>query len=188
MVAGHFGLAAAVKARERRTPLWALMLATQWMDLVFVPLYAAHVETLETLGKGGYGRVIIHADYTHSLVGAALLAIVLGAAGAARWGRRSGLALAAVSFSHWVLDLVVHRHDMPLVPGGALGGRVGFGLWSVPLASAAVELGLVLLGAGLYWRAALGTTPLARRSSAHLAGATVLASGVITLALDLAGF
>jgi hypothetical protein len=38
MIAGHFGLAAGVKGRERQVPLWALMLATVWLDLVFAPL------------------------------------------------------------------------------------------------------------------------------------------------------
>ncbi|MEI9902605.1 MAG: hypothetical protein WDN06_00420 [Asticcacaulis sp.] len=47
MIAGHFGFAAAVKSRERATPLWALMLATVWLDIVFVPLLFMKVETLK---------------------------------------------------------------------------------------------------------------------------------------------
>ena len=46
MIAGHFGLAAGVKSREPAVPLWALMLATQWLDVVFVPLVGAGVEGL----------------------------------------------------------------------------------------------------------------------------------------------
>ena len=41
MIAGHFGLAAGVKGRERQVPLWVLMLATVWLDIVFAPLLAA---------------------------------------------------------------------------------------------------------------------------------------------------
>ena len=64
MIAGHFGFAAAVKSRERQVPLWALMLATQWLDVVFVPLLLLGVETLTPVPgtRGGYGEVIIHAD------------------------------------------------------------------------------------------------------------------------------
>src|SRR5689334_20583682 len=71
VIAGHFGLAAAVKAGERRAPLWALMLATVWLDVVFVPLLAAGVERLDPIpgATSSYGTAIIHADYTHSLVG-----------------------------------------------------------------------------------------------------------------------
>ena len=39
MITGHFGLAAGVKSAERQVPLWALMLATVWLDILFVPLY-----------------------------------------------------------------------------------------------------------------------------------------------------
>jgi hypothetical protein len=188
MIAGHFGFAAAVKAREPEAPLWALMLATQWLDVVFVPLFLAHIETLEPLGKGGYGQAIIHANYTHSLLGAALLAIVFGAFFAWRWGRRLGLMLAAVVFSHWLLDLLVHRPDLPLLPGGGGGVRLGIGLWRTPAAAAATELGLVLLGAWLYWRATLRLTPPpSNRRPAHLAAGVLLASGLLTLGLDLAG-
>jgi hypothetical protein len=52
-----------------------------------------------------------------------------------------------VAFSHWVLDLVVHRADMPLLPGNAGSlPRFGFGLWRFPLASATVEFALVAVG------------------------------------------
>ena len=65
MVAGHFGFAAMVKSREKSAPLWALMLATVWLDIVFVPFVLAHLETMQTIHKG-YGGMLIHADYTHS--------------------------------------------------------------------------------------------------------------------------
>jgi hypothetical protein len=121
MIAGHFGFAAGVKGRERQVPLWALMLATVWLDIVFAPLLATGVETIENVPgtSGGYGNSIIHADWTHSLVGALVLAALFGLVAARPWGRRAGVVLAAVVFSHWLLDLVVHRADMPILPGNA---------------------------------------------------------------------
>src|SRR5215472_9505393 len=67
MIAGHFGFAAAVKSREPETPLWALMLATVWLDVVFVPLYLSGIETAQPAdeARAGYGAFIIHADYSH---------------------------------------------------------------------------------------------------------------------------
>ena len=141
MIAGHFGLAAAVKAREPSTPLWAMMLATAWLDVVFVPLFLTHVETVEPApgATASYGGGIIHADYTHSLVGAVVLSAILGAAGWAIWNRRVGIVLGLVAFSHWILDLVVHRMDLPILPGNALDlPRLGFGLWQLPDVSALV--------------------------------------------------
>jgi membrane-bound metal-dependent hydrolase YbcI (DUF457 family) len=155
MIAGHFGFAAMVKSRERSTPLWALMLATVWLDLVFVPLFVAHIETMQPVHEG-YGGAIIHADFTHSIVGMLMLSAVLGAVFLPGLGKRVALVIALVSASHWVLDLVVHRADMPVLPGnyGNL-PRLGFGLWSYPMAAACVELVLVIAGAAMYWRAAM---------------------------------
>ena len=67
MITGHFGLAAGAKSADYRAPLWSLMLATMWLDVVFVPLVLLNIETIETPPGGGYGTSVIHADYTHSL-------------------------------------------------------------------------------------------------------------------------
>jgi hypothetical protein len=191
VIAGHFGFAAAVKAKERSTPLWALMLACQWLDVVFVPLLAAGVETIAPVAgtkPGAYGDAIIHADYTHSLVGALALSIVLGLALGAKYGRRSGVVIALVAMSHWLLDLVMHRGDMPVLPGGA--GTLGFGLWRSHAASAIVELVLVVVGAWLYGRAAceVAGSDAALQRRAKLCGAIALAGGAGVLALNAAGF
>lgn len=192
MIAGHFGFAAMIKARERATPLWALMLATQWLDVVFVPLYAMGIERIEPIpGPPGYGRGVIYADYTHSLLGSLVLAGMFGAACGLRLGRRSGVVLAAVAFSHWILDLIVHRADLPLLPANAGGfPRLGFGLWKVPAVAILVELALVLAGSWTYFRAA---SEAARKggvpgSRANVAFAAVLLSGLVTLALSAAGY
>lgn len=192
MVAGHFGFAAVVKSRERQTPLWALMLACQWLDVIFVPLFILGVERLTPVAgtRGGYGQLIIYADYTHSLIGAIALSVVFGLAAAIFWGRRNGVVLGSVVFSHWLLDLVVHRGDMPILPGNA--GqlpRLGFGLWRVPAASAGVELALVVVGALLYWRAAVAAARAGGQDTktAHIAGGLVLTSGLVTLTLDVLG-
>jgi hypothetical protein len=89
MIAGHFGFAAGVKGREQQVPLWALMLATVWLDIVFAPLLAAGIESIENVPgtSGGYGKSIIHADWTHSLVGALVLAALFGLVAARPWGR-----------------------------------------------------------------------------------------------------
>ncbi len=193
MIAGHFGFAAAVKSYERQVPLWALMLACVWLDIVFVHLFMAHIETIVAAPgtNGGYGAAIIHADYTHALLGALLLSALFGAVAGARWGRRTGAVLAAVVFSHWVLDLVVHRADMPILPGNAgTLPRLGFGLWRYPVASMAVELALVLLGAFLYWREARETAHSSgpkMHTRANLAALLVLVFGIAVLTLDFTG-
>lgn len=196
MIAGHFGLAAAVKSRERQAPLWALMLACQWLDVIFVPLFLAGIERLVPVAGtsgAGYGEAIIYADYTHSLLGAIALSLLFGLVAARAWGQRTGVVLGAVVFSHWLLDLVVHRADMPMLPGdmGHL-PRVGFGLWRMRPASIAVELALVLAGSYLYSRAAIDTAKAAspdgsRAKLAYIASGLMLCAGLLTLALSVLG-
>ena len=191
MIAGHFGFAAAVKAREPATPLWALMLATVWLDIIFVPLFLSGIETIEKVpGAIPYGGSVIHADYTHSLIGALALSALLGAVAAWAWSIRSGAVIGMVAFSHWVLDIVVHRADMPLLPGNVgQFPRMGLGLWRMPAAAAAVEFLLVLLGTLFYWRAARAAAKSAGRGQ-HLANLTslmILVFGGVVLGLDLEG-
>jgi len=191
VVAGHFGLAAAVKAKEPQVPLWSLMLATAWLDVLFVPLYIAGIERIEPApgtGGTGYGEGVIYADYTHSLVGALALGLLFGLIAAVPWGRRTGVVLGAVVFSHWVLDLLVHRGDMPILPGN-LGDlpRLGFGLWQIPLASAAAELALVAIGTVLYGRAAARRAGPAAGGRSRLAAGATFAVGVLVLGLSVLG-
>jgi len=191
VIAGHFGLAAGAKDAEPRAPLWVLMLATVWLDVLFVPLVLAGVETIEPAPgtSGGYGNAIIHADYTHSLVGAAILAVLFGLVAGSVWEQRVGIVLGAIVFSHWLLDLIVHRDDMPILPGntGDL-PRLGFGLWRYPALSMALELALVVAGAYLYWRAAERTmrgAGIAVERRARMLALLILAAGVVTLAVDV---
>jgi membrane-bound metal-dependent hydrolase YbcI (DUF457 family) len=191
MVTGHFGLAAAVKASERFVPLWALMLATVWLDVLFLPLFAADVETIDDAPgtDGGYGESIIHADYTHSLVGALAIACVTGWLVQRWWGRRGGVVIGAVVFSHWLLDLVVHRDDLAILPANAGDIRVGFGLWESLVAALVVEVAILTVGAYLYWRAGTRAERAARETSpgrATLVTALILLSGLVVLALDVA--
>ena len=191
MITGHFGFAAGSKAVEPRAPLWALMIATMWLDIIFVPLVVLGVETIETPAGGGYGSSVIHANYTHSLVGALALAAALAGLASLRWGRRVALLLGAVAFSHWILDLVVHRPDLPLLPGNA--GHLpllGFGLWKVPVLSVLVEAALLLGGTYAYWRTArryARERPRQGRVTADLVAGLLLVCGLVVLGLDAAG-
>ncbi len=158
MVAGHFGLAAGIKNLAPRLPLWSLLLATFFLDVVFIFFAAGGLERINPVdpaNPNAYGGSLIQAYYTHSLVGALLLSAIAGLFAGRRWGRRGGYVIAGVVFSHWILDLIVHRPDLPILPGnfGNL-PLLGFGLWQYPTASAIVELALVIGGTWFYYRAA----------------------------------
>jgi hypothetical protein len=189
MIAGHYGLAAGAKSWAPRLPLWTLMLSTFLLDVVFIFLNVAGIEYItpaNPAASSSYGNALIHAYYTHSLLGALLIAAVAGALAGRRWGQRSGITIAAVVFSHWVLDLLVHRPDLPILPGNA--GNLpllGFGLWQLPLASALVELALVLGGAYLYYRSAAGLPSTLGSNASSQRRRTLTASGVTAILLLL---
>jgi formate hydrogenlyase subunit 3/multisubunit Na+/H+ antiporter MnhD subunit len=62
---------------------------------------------------------------------------------------RTGALLAIVVASHWVLDALAHRPDMPLTVS-AESARVGLGLWNSVAGTIAVELLLFAAGLWLY--------------------------------------
>ncbi|MFC5468224.1 permease [Cohnella suwonensis] len=169
MFAGHFGLAAGVRAKAPEVPLGALMVGTQLLDVVFVPLYLTGVEPIDTQLGEGYGRGIIHAEYSHSLLGALIIAVLAGLAARRLWGKRAGLILAGVVFSHWVLDLVVHRADLPLLPGnwGDL-PLLGWGAWRSEGLSIGLELIILVVGFFMYMRSSLRKADGTRKRTALL--------------------
>ncbi|RBQ14066.1 permease [Spongiactinospora rosea] len=185
MFVGHFGVAAAVKAAEPRVPLWSLMLATQFLDVIFIGLYmAGGVESFRAVTSGTYGEALIDAGYTHSLLGALLLSALYGGVAAWRWGRKPGLVLGALVFSHWLLDLLVHRADLPLLPGNAGDlPLLGLGLWQTPWATAVIEGVLLAAGAVLYFRSVRRRATDTRR--ALVAGAVMSLLLVAGLAVDV---
>jgi hypothetical protein len=68
-----------------------------------------------------------------------------------RRSARGAVVVGLVALSHWVLDAVAHRPDLPLYPGGH--ARVGLGLWHSVPATLLVEGGLFALGLVVYLRA-----------------------------------
>ncbi len=89
--------------------------------------------------------------YTHSLLGAAAWAAAAGLVYFAirRYGR-GALVVGAAVISHWFLDLIVHRPDLPLTFTGTT--RVGLGLWNSVAGTLIVELGLLAVGVWIYMR------------------------------------
>ncbi|MFL7869902.1 MAG: permease [Anaerolineales bacterium] len=185
MTSGHFGFAAIVKSSDPKVPLWALMFSTYLLDFIFIFLTAFGIESFAPLDPAhpAYGQVLIHAYYSHSLLGAAIIAVIAGLIARWAWGKKAGLIIGGIVFSHWLLDLIVHRPDLPILPGN-LGNLplLGFGLWQVPIAAALLELALALGGAYLYYRSARHA-PAEAKDKRHIRA--LVASGVTGLLLVL---
>ncbi|WP_445487700.1 permease [Niallia sp. 03133] len=153
MFAGHFGLAAIVKAKNPDIPLWTLMAGSQLLDIAFVPLLLTGSESIETVGDGGYGAGIFSIDYSHSFVSSIIISLIVGLIASRFLGKKQAFVIGSVVFSHWILDVIVHRPDLSILPGNL--GRlpqIGFGLWQWPVASMLLELLIVVIGGMMYYR------------------------------------
>jgi len=145
---GHFALGFAAKRVTPGLSLAALFLAAQFADFLWPILVALGIERVR-IDPGNTAVTpldFVSYPYSHSLAMLVVWGVLLGLV-----YRRFvpqplvfGVTLALV-VSHWVLDFVTHRPDLPLYPGGL---KVGLGLWSSIAATVAVEA--VLYGAGLW--------------------------------------
>lgn len=156
MFVGHFAVAFGARRAVPTVSLGTLFIAGQLADLVWPVLVLAGVERVGV--QPGLTVVtpldFIYYPFSHSLVAAVAWALVFGAAyaGLRKATARTGAVLAAVVASHWLLDALTHRPDMPLT-GSAETARVGLGLWNSLPGTLAVELSLFAAGLWLYTRA-----------------------------------
>ncbi|MEH7253144.1 permease [Neobacillus niacini] len=185
MFAGHFGVAAVIKSKTPELPLWSLLVSTQLLDIAFIPFSLAGIETMEPIGEGGYGRMLIYAFYTHSLVGALLLSILAACLAGGLWGKKSGIIIGLVAFSHWILDLFVHRPDMPILPGN-IGNfpLLGFGLWESVSVSILIEFLLIAAGSFFYFRYAIQTSSPKLKGKGVAAGCAMILFLFLSLVMD----
>jgi len=93
----------------------------------------------------------VHYPWTHSLAAALGWSVLFGLA-CVRAGRRAALILGLLVFSHWVLDFVTHRPDLPLWPGSE--AMAGLGLWNSVPATIAIEGAMFAIGVWIYARSA----------------------------------
>ena len=149
MFIGHPAVAFAAKRVAPRTSLGVLMGAAMFLDLIWPVLVLVGVEKVR-IDPGNTAFTPLAFDYypfSHSLVSSLALAalIALGYWRVTRYVTGAWVSGVAV-FSHWVLDFISHRPDMPLAPG--ISTHVGLGLWNSVPATMTVE---VLMFAGGLW-------------------------------------
>jgi hypothetical protein len=153
MFLGHFALAFASKKAAPAVSLGMLFVAAQFADLLWPLLVLAGVERVEV--KPGITAVtpldFVSYPYSHSLVALIgwAVAVGFGFLAVAKGGRRAALVLGLLVASHWLLDALVHRPDMPLVGDDY---KVGLGIWNSMPASVVVELAAVAVGVWIYTR------------------------------------
>ncbi len=167
MFIGHFGVAFGAKTAAPAASLGTLFAASQFADLLWPTLVLLGRERVEVVP--GATRMtpldFVSYPYSHSLLalcgwGVAFAAIYV----ALRRARLStAVTLALLVVSHWLLDYLTHRPDLPLTPYGI--ERFGLGLWNSLPGTLTAEFAIFAVGLLLYLR---GTTPRDRIGSAGL--------------------
>ena len=157
MFVGHFAAALASRKIAPRPSLGWLVAACQWPDLLWPILCLIGMEHVR-IDPGNTTFTPLAFEYypwSHSLLMDVVWAVVLGLAYLARRGdKRGAYVIGALVVSHWVLDWITHRPDMPILPNNDR--LVGLGLWNHPVATIVAETLLYVGGVILYVRA---TTP-----------------------------
>jgi hypothetical protein len=157
MFAGHVGVALAIGRAEKRVNVGVWVAAALLLDVVLWLLVCFGVESVSIPSSfAGSHQPEFVFPYSHGLTTGVLWAAAAGAAAClpgwafavSRW-RLAGLVAAAV-FSHWLLDALVHRPEMPLADAGS--PRVGLALWNSMPVALAIEAAIVAAGLCLFVR------------------------------------
>lgn len=152
MFIGHYALAFAARPAVKKPGLGSLLFAVSWADLLWPILVLLGLEQVR-LAPGATARTpldFVSYPWSHSLLMGLVWGVLLAALlSRGRWTRREQAIFAALVLSHWVLDWISHRPDMPLWPGGP---KVGLGLWNSVAATTWVESLMFIAGVTLYLR------------------------------------
>jgi hypothetical protein len=174
MFIGHYALGLAAKRVAPRTSLGTLFAAPTLADLLWPVFLLFGWERVHfTPGTNPFLTLTFDAyPISHSLV----TLIGWGLLFAWLYRRRSGdgrgaLVVGVLVVSHWVLDFITHRPDLPLYPGGP---TVGLGLWNSVAGTLIVEGVMFVAGLSLYLGA---TRPRDSVGSYGLLALTVLLVG-----------
>jgi len=175
MFIGHFGVGFGAKPLAPRVSLGTLFLSAQFLDLLWPTLLLLGVERVRIVpGTTAVVPLLFeHYPISHSLLAVIGWAVLIGGVHfLGRRQRRGAVVVAMLVLSHWMLDLVVHRPDLPVVPNGSM--RVGLEVWSSLPLTLLIEVPLFLVGVWLYARCTVAANARGRWGLWSLAGCLLL--------------
>jgi len=154
MFIGHYALALGAKKYAPQVSLGVLFLASQLADVIWPNLVLLGIEVLRI--EPGITVMtplnFVHYPYSHSLIALLLWSAVFAVFYwlLNRSGTRAAMVIGILVLSHWILDVITHRADMPITFADS--SRIGLGLWNFVAVAVAVEFLLFAGGVWLYVR------------------------------------
>ena len=152
MFIGHYALGLAAKRLAPRTSLGTLFAAPTFADLLWPVFLLLHWEEARVIpGPNPFTTLWLdEIPISHSLVALTAWGLLFGYLYRVRTGYvRGAVVVGLLVVSHWVLDVVTHRPDMPLYPGSV---NLGLGLWNSVVGTLIVEGLLFITGMVIYMR------------------------------------
>lgn len=150
MFIGHYALGFAAKRLAPRTSLGTLFAAPTFADLLWpVFLLLGWEQARVVPGPNPFLNLWLDdIPVSHSLVALIAWGLLFGYLYRTHTGyARGALVVGLLVLSHWVLDFVTHRPDMPLYPGSV---NVGLGLWNSVAGTVIVEGLLFIVSMVIY--------------------------------------
>jgi hypothetical protein len=153
MFVGHYSVAFAARSDTNKIPLWVLFVAVQLLDFLWAPFVLLGIEKVRIVpGITATNPLdLYYMPYTHSLIGAlawsGLAFAIYRVAAGAKASRAAALLVGLAVFSHWILDLIVHRPDLAIYDDTL---KVGLGLWNYRAVEFWLEVALLAGGILVY--------------------------------------
>jgi membrane-bound metal-dependent hydrolase YbcI (DUF457 family) len=156
MFIGHFAIGLLSKKNVELPSLALMFVAVQFLDLIWPIFVLLGIESL-SIDPGNTAMTPLNFEYypySHSLLMALVWGLVLGLIYYLfKKNRKGALVLAILVLSHWILDLITHRPDLPLSPMSDM--KFGLGLWNHPTWAILLELILFGTAAWLYFKSSV---------------------------------
>lgn len=174
MFVGHLAVALGAKSMEPRVPLAAAVAAAFGLDLIWPIFLLLGLESVRVHpGDTAFTNLAFDSyPWSHSLALVIGWSVITWAVARRVLSPRAAGVTGLLVFSHWPLDLVVHRPDLPLWPGGPV---AGLGLWRSVTGTIVVE-GLLLASA--LWLYVRATRPRDAAGRWALAGLVSLCTAI----------
>jgi hypothetical protein len=177
MYFGHYGIGLALKKYVKGLSLGWLFLSVQFVDLLAMSLLLIGVERVNIIPglTATSSMEYVYFPFSHSLVAflvwASVFYIIFRLVEIKPGLKKSRVALmlALGVLSHFVLDVIVHTPDLPILGNDSF--MMGLGLWNYhPIINYVVEGAILLVGLYLYLRATKGSTFLGKYGVISLVG------------------
>jgi hypothetical protein len=164
MFIGHFAVGLAAKRYSPKVNLGIFFISCQLLDLIWPVLVLVGVEHVSV----DHSATVVtpfdfsYYPFSHSLTMSLIYSLLFGGISWKLAGSiKTAIVIGVVVLSHWGLDFITHRPDLPLFFNNF---KVGLGLWNSTIGTFIVEAGLFCVGVVLY----LKSSPLISTSKKWL--------------------